>query len=129
MVPAIKIRLLPYLAILVFILFAIPHLGYPFYGDECWVYARAIYRMYAHGASLSPVAIATDYSRGHPLLYPAACTLWMDIFGASHSAQHCFSLFISVALAVACFEILFHFFGRKVALLALTLYVPGAVLS
>ncbi len=135
--PAIKQRLLPDLAILVFVIAKIPYLHYAFYWDESWVYAPAVYLMYAHGPSLMPDAIPEEFSRGHPLLFPMACATWMKVFGKSHVSMHSFALLISVTLAITVYEILLKIFSQRVALLGLAMLLfnvfffvnSGAVLT
>jgi len=118
---SLRQRLLPYLLILAFIAAKVPRLNYPFYWDESWVYAPAIYAMHDHGPSLMPNAIPIEYSRGHPLLFQAGCALWMDIFGTSHVAMHAYALLLSALLAIATYELIRKLFNPMAALLALTL--------
>ena len=88
------------LVLLVFVIFKIPHLFYPYYWDESWPYAPAIREMLHHGISLMPDAVNPELSRGHPLFFHAIAALWMKIFGSSHFAMHSFSPFIIVVIGV-----------------------------
>ncbi len=119
--PEIAKRWGPYLALVLFVIAKIPHLSYAFYWDESWVYAPASYSMYAHGPSLLPSSIPVDLSRGHPLLFPALVATWMNIFGNSHFAMHCFALFIAVLLAIAVYETMLKMFGQSAAFISLAL--------
>jgi 4-amino-4-deoxy-L-arabinose transferase-like glycosyltransferase len=107
--------------ITLFIIAKVPDLNMGFYWDESSVYAPAVSLMYAHGPSLLPNAIPTDFSRGHPLLFQAACAGWMDLFGSSHGSMHSFALFVSVILAIAVFEILLRLFSGRAAMMGLVL--------
>ena len=118
---AIKDRSLLWIALILFIIAKLPHLHYAFYWDESWVYAPAIYLMYAHGPSIMPDAIPIDYSRGHPLLFHAACAAWMNLFGKSHVSMHCFALFIAVLLVIAVYEIVLRLFNARAAILSAAL--------
>ena len=111
------------LILIVFITCKLPHLYYPFYWDESWSYAPALQAMYQHGISLMPGSIDPEISRGHPLLFHALATAWMDIFGTSHFALHSFALFISVLLLIAVYEAGFTLFNRRVAVISLLLVV------
>jgi 4-amino-4-deoxy-L-arabinose transferase-like glycosyltransferase len=104
-----------------FITLKIPALRYPFFSDESWSYAPAVKLMYRHGASLMPNAIDVAASRGHPLLFYALAATWMKIFGASHSAQHAFSLFISVLLMISVYEVCRKLFDKRTAVISLIL--------
>lgn len=117
----IKSRAVLILALLIFIVAKVPHLTYAFYWDESWVYAPAAMLMYAHGPSLLPNAISTDYSKGHPLFFPASCATWMNIFGTSHMAMHSFALFISVLLVIASHEVMLRLFSPTVAAISIIL--------
>jgi len=121
MLPLLNKRIVAYLAILVFVIAKLPHLQAAFYWDESWVYAPAIFLMYAHGPSLLPNSIPAEYSRGHPLLYQAACALWMDIFGKSNFSMHCFALAVSVILAITVYVTIRKLFGPRAALIAVVL--------
>lgn len=110
-------------ALLVFVIAAVPHLYYPFYWDESYVYAPAIYKMYDHGPSLFPQAVPVKYSTGHPLFFYAACAAWMKVFGASVFSMHCFALTVSCLLVVAMYEILFNLFGKPAATIGAALLV------
>lgn len=105
-------------ALLLFVCAKLPHLSYPFYWDESWVYAPAIHTMYRSGVSLLPDALPTDLSRGHPLLFPAMHAAWMHIAGTSHAALHGLSLAIALALVIAVFVVMGRRFGYETALIA-----------
>lgn len=122
----LKQRWLLWLALIVFVVAKLPHLYYGFYWDESWVYAPAISLMHAHGPSLLPNAIPVDYSRGHPLLFHAACAAWMDVFGTSRLAMHSFALFLSLGLAVSVYEIVLKLYGYRTALLSAVLLLLNA---
>jgi 4-amino-4-deoxy-L-arabinose transferase-like glycosyltransferase len=121
MLSEIKKRWILFIGLLLFIIAKIPHLSCGFYWDESQVYGPAVKLMYAHGPSLLPNAIPVEYSRGHPLLFPAVCALWMDIFGQSNFVMHTFALFVSVILAITIFEILLRLFNQRTASISIIL--------
>lgn len=118
MVQTFKKRWFLILLLIVFILFQVPHLDYPFFWDESWSYAPGVMAMYEHGPSLMPDAIDTFYSRGHPLFFYASAATWMSVFGSSHIAQHAFGLFISVLLIISLYEIARKLFSKRVAVMS-----------
>ncbi|MCF8276294.1 MAG: glycosyltransferase family 39 protein [Flavobacteriales bacterium] len=81
-----------------FVLIKIPYLNLPYFWDEAWVYAPAVFDMYENGPSLSPDSIAPELSRGHPILFHFLAVCWMTIFGTSFTVVHLFPLFQSVLL-------------------------------
>ena len=90
---------------LVFLVFKGTHLQLPNYWDEAWVYYPAVAAMAEAGPSLSPAAIPTDLSRGHPLLFHFLGALWMKLFGISRISGHSFALALATALATVTFLI------------------------
>lgn len=113
----VQSRWLLYLALAVFIIAKIPHLHFPFYWDESYVYAPAVQKMYEHGPSLLSGSIPLKCSTGHPLLFYAACATWMKVFGTSHFSIHCFAMAIAVLLVIAVYEVLRRVFDVKAALI------------
>ena len=109
------------IGLILFTIARLPVLRYPFYWDEAWSYAPGIKLMYLHGPSLMPNAIDVFYSRGHPLLFYAAVAGWMKIFGESHTAQHAFSLLISLCTITAAYEVSLRLFNKRIALFTLIL--------
>ena len=124
---AIKKRWELGLLLILFIIFKIPHLSYPYYWDESWPYATAIAEMCRNGISLLPTAIDGEISRGHPLFFHAAAALWMKIFGSSHISMHSFALSISCVFLVVIYEAGLRLFNRKVAFMALLLVATQVV--
>lgn len=116
--PKNQLRLLYYIAVLLFVIAHIPNLNQAFYWDESWVYAPAISHMYDHGPSLMPDAIPVLYSRGHPILYHAVCAAWMKLFGTSHIAMHSFALSISVLLCITVFDVVTRIFNAATGAIA-----------
>jgi hypothetical protein len=114
-------RLILFFALILFIIAKTPHLDDPFYWDESWVYGPGVRTMYENGPSLLPDAIPVDLSRGHPLFFHFAASLWATLFGPSLFALHCFGLFVFVLLAVTVFEIMLALFSYRVAVISLLL--------
>ena len=119
----LKDRLALIAVLTIFVVCKIPHLYYPYYWDESQVYAPAVHLMTLHGPSLLPGAISTDFSRGHPLLFPALFAAWANIFGESHFSMHFFALLISSGLIIAMYETGLRVFNKRVAIISIILLV------
>jgi len=114
----LKTRWVLLLILIIFIIFKIPHLFYPYYWDESWPYAVAIKDMHHHGVSLMPTAVDPELSRGHPLFFHAIAAIWMNIFGSSHLAMHSFALTISVLFLISIYEAGIRLFNQKTAVMS-----------
>lgn len=90
---------------LAFVLVKIPFLGLPYFWDEAWVYAPAVFDMYGNGPSMSPDSINPQLSRGHPILFHFLASCWMTVFGSNFTAVHAFALCISVLLIWAVYKL------------------------
>ena len=88
-----------------FVLNKIQFLDYPYFWDEAWVYAPAVFDMYDNGPSLLPNSINPDLSRGHPILFHFLAVCWMMIFGTGFTAVHLFPLAVSVVLMFAVYKL------------------------
>ncbi len=117
----LKNRLLLLLVLAIFVICKIPHLYYPYFWDESWVYAPAVLLMAAHGPSLMPDAIDVNFSRGHPLFFHAIFSIWVIIFGHSHFSMHLFALVISCVLMIAVYEVGLKLFNKRVAITSVIL--------
>lgn len=93
------------LASVVLVLIKIPFLDLPFFWDEAWVYAPAVFDMYENGPSLLPDSINPLFSRGHPILFHFFAVCWMTVFGTSFTAVHAFSLMLAVATLWAVYRL------------------------
>ncbi|MCB9187078.1 MAG: glycosyltransferase family 39 protein [Flavobacteriales bacterium] len=93
------------LTCVVFVLIKIPFLNLPYFWDEAWVYAPAVFDMYENGPSLSPDSINPDLSRGHPILFHFFAVCWMTLFGTSFTAVHAFSVFMALLLIWATYAL------------------------
>jgi len=112
-----------FIILFIFLICKIPHLSYPFYGDESLFMAPGISSMYSHGLSLLPNAIEPEFGRGHPLLFQAFGALWMHIFGSSTISLHSFCLFIASVLIVFVYEVILRLFNKNVAIICILLLV------
>jgi len=119
----IKERFALLLILIVFLVFKIPQLYFPYYGDEALFLAPGASEMYSHGISLLPSAIDPEYGRGHPLLFQALCALWMHVFGTSSIALHSFCLVISAGLLIVLYEFILRLFNKSVAIICVLLLV------
>lgn len=91
--------------IILFTIIKIPFLDHPYFWDEAWVYAPAVFDMYENGVGLLPSSVNPELSRGHPILFHFFAALWMSVFGTTFVAVHAFSLFVSVLLLVAVYAL------------------------
>ncbi len=120
------------LILVIFISFKVPHLFYPYYWDESTMFAPGCIAMYLHGPSVMPGAIDISFAHGHPLFFFAAFAVWINIFGHSYFAMHCFALLISLLLIMLVYEAGLKFFTPKTAIISvllLILYPPFFVQS
>jgi 4-amino-4-deoxy-L-arabinose transferase-like glycosyltransferase len=94
--------------VLILILIKVSYLQIPFYWDEAWSYAMAIFDMANHGPTLIPGHANEWFTRGHPLFFYFIASSWLVIFGKSVVSAHIFALLIS------CLSLyLIHFCCRK----------------
>ncbi len=107
--------------LIIFTVYKIHHLSYPYYWDESWPYAPAVADMYKHGISLLPGAVNPELSRGHPLLFHAMAASWGKLFGMSHVSMHSFGLLISLLFLVVIYECMLRLFSFRAAIMSLLL--------
>jgi len=115
------------LLITLFVFFKWEHLFLPYYWDEAWVYGPAIRMMQEHGISLSPNALPTYYSRGHPLLFHCFGAVWINLFGTSLFSTHCFALSISAILLFLIFLFCKRNFSSEVAISAVLIVIAQPI--
>lgn len=97
-----------YAFLFLFVLLKIPYLSLPFYWDEAWSYAMAIFDMAQNGPTLIPGHANEWFTRGHPLMYYFLSSSWLRIFGTNLLSAHIFSLLISVIALLS----IFYVFGK-----------------
>jgi len=110
------------IALLVFIILKIPHIGLPFFWDESGVYGKIIFQLADNKLSLHPSAIDQWDSRGHPLLYPNLIAIACKIFGESVTVAHAANFLIACGLVISMFLHVgraFHYWAGLVAGVAL----------
>ncbi|HLO60345.1 MAG TPA: glycosyltransferase family 39 protein [Bacteroidales bacterium] len=95
----------------------------PFFWDEAWSYAVAVFDMNKHGLAFFPGQGNTELTRGHPLLFYFLSALWVKLFGESIFLIHLFSLLISCVLLVAVFFLVKKLDKKESALIIVTLLV------
>jgi hypothetical protein len=108
--------------LVLFIVCRLGNLNLPFFWDEAWSYANAVYDMHDHGLALLPGTANADLTRGHPLAFYFLAASWTKLFGTSLVAVHLFPLLISCLFLIALYFISYEFFGRNTAM-AGTLFV------
>jgi 4-amino-4-deoxy-L-arabinose transferase-like glycosyltransferase len=112
---------LPILLVL-FVACRLGNLNLPFFWDEAWSYANAVFNMHDHGLALFPGNANAELTRGHPLVFYFLAAAWTKLFGTSLVAVHLFPLLISCLLLIAVYYITCEFFGRNTAMAA-TLFI------
>jgi len=110
------------LIITLFVISKIPFLALPFYWDEAWSYAVAIFDMHDHGISLIPGSVNTEFTRGHPLLYYVSASIWTKIFGTTILSCHLFALLISCLSLYAVYLLSKNLFNNKVAIATCSIF-------
>src|SRR6185295_19427051 len=80
------------LAILLLWIYKFPFLSLPFFTDEAWSYAPAVWAMYQSHPCLVPGCIPVDLYRGHPLLFYFISASVAKIFGFTPFVLHLFAL-------------------------------------
>lgn len=102
-------------------LYKLPVLPLPYYWDEAWVYAPAVLTMVEQGPSLSPLALSTELSRGHPLLFHAMAASWAWVFGSDRVSLHAFALCVSGCVLLMSYLMIGRLTTRWTAVAAVSL--------
>lgn len=76
----------------------------PFFWDEAGVYGLAVNYQFAHSLSLMPNAVPSEFSHGHPLMFPFLSASAWRVLGNSMFAVHSFALIISLLLLVVIYK-------------------------
>ena len=98
-------------------IYKFPYLGLPYFWDEGWSYATAVYRMSTQNLCLLPSCLDPELSRGHPLLFYFMNAAVAKVFGFSPLVMHAFSLIVAWDTLVVFFFILLRFTNPVFALL------------
>lgn len=109
------------LLIAAFVIFKIPHLSLPYFGDEGFAFGPAVHKMYDDGPGLLPSALPPDLSYGHPLFFHFTASVWLRVFGYSIFNAKSFALFTAVLLLLSLYYIIGRRFNKDAALLAVVL--------
>ncbi|HEX2396294.1 MAG TPA: glycosyltransferase family 39 protein [Bacteroidales bacterium] len=88
-----------------FFIVKIVYLKLPFYWDEAWSYAVAVFDMDVHGLALLPGDGNIELTRGHPLLFYFLSAIWIKLFGHEVSTIHLLPLIISCSLILTIYII------------------------
>jgi len=99
-----------FITLLIILLIAINFswLTFPFYWDEAWSYAMAIFGMAESGPTLIPGHANEWFTRGHPLFFYFIASSWLVIFGKTLLSAHVFALVVS-----CCSLYIIHFFCKQ----------------
>jgi len=109
-------------ALTVIVLFAASRTGYlnlPFYWDEAWSYATAVFTMAGDKLAILPGNADPELTRGHPLVFYFLAAAWVKVMGTKLAVVHLFPLFLSVTLLMAVFFISIKLFNRQTAMVAM----------
>lgn len=117
---------LPVLLVL-FIACRMGNLNIPFFWDEAWSYANAIFDMHDRGLALLPGSANAELTRGHPLVFYFMAAAWTKLFGTGLVAAHLFALLISCLLLIAIFYITGEFLGRNTAMAGTLLFTIQSI--
>jgi hypothetical protein len=113
-----------YLIIVVLVIIKIPYLTLPFYWDEAWSYAPAVYDMHDKRFALMPGTADPQLTRGHPLLFYFVSATWMNVFGSTLLSVHFLCLLISAVTLLALYSLCLFLFGFETAIIA-TLFMAA----
>ncbi len=115
------------LIIILFVLSRLGNLNLPFYWDEAWSYATAVFDMHENGLAILPGDANPNLTRGHPLLFYFLSALWMKLFGTSLTVVHLFPLIISCIILVAIYKITESLFNKESARIAVLLFALQSI--
>lgn len=115
------------LVLLLFVLFKSGYLHLPFYWDEAWSYANAIFDMHDHGITLLPGSENVELTRGHPLFFYFLSAWWMRFFGTGPVAAHMLPLLLSCLLILVLFLFCRNHFNRITAMVTVSFFVLQSV--
>jgi hypothetical protein len=107
-----------FLLLIIFIAFKIPFLKLPFYWDEAWSYATAVFDINAHGF----LKINPDLTRGHPLFFYYLSAVWMRVAGKDPASVHILPLVVSCILLTMIYVFTGNMFNDKVAIASVALF-------
>lgn len=113
--------------ILMLWIYKFPFLHLPFFWDEGWSYAQAIWTMYKNHPCLVPGCLPADLYRGHPLWFYFMNAVVAQIFGFTPLVMHIFALVVSSIFLVVFFYILKRFTNPVFALLGTLLLLSQEI--
>lgn len=116
------------LVIALITIFKLPYFNLPFYWDEAWSYAMAIFEMAEKGPTLIPGHANDWFTRGHPLLYYFLASIWLKVFGTNVLSAHIFSFIISIFAIFTSFYVFKSLIGNiNISLLIVLAIVVQAI--
>jgi hypothetical protein len=107
-------------ALLLFIVFKLPHLSLPFFWDESGVYGKIIFDLADRKLSMDPGYVDQWISRGHPLLYSNIIAAGCKLFGTTVTVAHACNFALAIALLGSMYFHLKKSFHAYVGLIACT---------
>lgn len=116
------------LVIALITIFKLSYFNLPFYWDEAWSYAMAIFDMAEKRPTLIPGHANEWFTRGHPLLYYFLASMWLKIFGANVISAHIFSFILSIFAIFTSFYVFKNLTGNiNISLLIVLSIVVQAI--
>lgn len=109
------------IVIILFIITRLNYLNLPFYWDEAWSYATAVFDLAENKLPVLPGTIDPNLTRGHPPVFYFLSASWVKIFGPHLVPVHIFPLLVSVIFISAVFFITRNLYNHFTALTALLL--------
>ncbi len=94
------------------------YLSLPFYWDEAWSYAKAVFNMFENGPTLNPTQVDQELFRGHPLFFYCLTSTMVKISGWSLTAIHVWMYALSVFGVLGFYFVIKYWFDASSALVA-----------
>lgn len=94
------------------------YFGLPFYWDEAWSYAKAVFNMYENGPTLNPTQVDQEIFRGHPLFFYFLTSALAHLSGWSLTAMHVWMLLLSLLGVVGFYFVVKQWLDSNSALIA-----------
>jgi 4-amino-4-deoxy-L-arabinose transferase-like glycosyltransferase len=123
MMKKIKINnssLLLSLILILLILTRLDNLRLPFYWDEAWSYATAVFNL-ADERGILPHFNNPDLTRGHPPVFYGLSAIWVKLTTTEPVTVHSFPLILSILLLIAVFALAKKIYGQATGLAAVIL--------
>ncbi len=98
-----------------------PYLSLPFFWDEAWSYARAVFTMHKQGITLWPGSVDPEIFRGHPLFFYASSAAMSSLGEWNLTFMHGSMLAIAMLLCITTYFALRSLLGWQASWLSMIL--------